>query len=40
MKYWAALPLFLKWRENVDGFYWFHMTTCGFFFARSEIQRM
>ena len=31
MKYSAALPLFLKWRENVDGFYWFHMTTCGFF---------
>ena len=28
------------WRENFDGFLCFHMTTCGFFFARAGGQRM
>ena len=27
----VALPLFILWRENFDGFHSFHMTTCGFF---------
>ena len=31
-------PCFM-WRENFDGFLCFHMTTCGFFFARSGGQR-
>ena len=39
-KYMAALPLFLLWRENFDGFHCFHMTKCGVFFARSGGQRM
>ena len=40
MKYPTALSLFLIRRENFDGFQCFHMTTCGFFFARSGGQRM
>ena len=36
MKYSAALPLFLIWCENFDGFHYFHMTTYGVFFSHVQ----
>ena len=33
LKFMAALPLFLLLPENFDGFHFFHITCCGFFYT-------
>ena len=38
MTYSVALPLFLIWRENFDGFHCFHITTCGVFLHAQDVK--